>query len=203
MNTTILPPSAHSSWDMDISEACSSITQTINFVKAGHFDWQKIEFGENRFSTDPIFTESAPNKNKGFIYVWVFRNSDPGELNTPSIVYVGMTTQTVKGRMKQHITGMRGVIEGQCGLPSSIDIHGQPRRKGFGSESGGKKRLFFERVRPKEIEVWVYHCPEKSQESIKSRLRDLEEAVIWTITKEMDLTTNLKGRHWLRLNGSR
>lgn len=203
MNKTILPPSPNDFWEMDISESHSHKPDKIKFEMAGYFEWDN-----NQFSKDPNFREIDPKKEEGYVYVWVLRNSAMEGLLPPTVVYVGMTTQTLKGRMKQHITGMRG--PDMCGpqarpheLPQSVNANGEFRSDGFGSESGGKKRLFFERVKPKEIEVWAHHSSEKSPDLRKSKLRELEDAVIWTITKEMDLTANLEGRHWLRLNGVR
>lgn len=137
MNKTILPPSPNGSWEMDISESAQPKPGKIKFEMAGYFEWD-----DNQFSKDPNFRELDPKKEEGYVYVWVLRNSALDGQLPPTIVYVGMTTQTLKGRMKQHITGMRGAKNRPHGLTPSENANGKKRGIGLGSESGGKKRLF-------------------------------------------------------------
>ena len=68
--------------------------------------------------------------------------------------------------------------------------------------SGGKKRLFFQRLQPSEIEI--YTCPVLGKTGYeKWNLQELETVVISMIQEYVDLKSDLNGRHWLRLNGIR
>lgn len=188
----------------------------IEFHRVGSWKWNAEE---HKYASDPSFEPKSElmgklSKKQEQIYCWVLRD-EIGYSIPPSIIYVGMTTNSITERLGQHIVGMRGPLEGSAnkkfenesprairGLNRAINTDGSYRTKGAGSISGGKKRLFFQRMQPSEIEI--YTCPVLEIPGHEDwNLHDLESVVIAMIQEYVDLKSDLNGRHWLRLNGTR
>lgn len=213
---------SRSTVDIQFDESHISLTSTtgsdpvIKFHRVGRWKWSAEE---NHYASDPSFELKSDlmgklSKKQEQIYCWVLRD-EHGYGVPPSIIYVGMTTNSIKERLGQHVVGMRGPLDSSAhkklenesprtirGLNRALNKDGSYRTKGAGSMSGGKKRLFFQRLQPSEIEI--YTCPVLGKTGYeKWNLQELETVVISMIQEYVDLKSDLNGRHWLRLNGIR
>lgn len=147
------------------------------------------------FAPDDQIEKERYQKRCRLLYLWKCDNT---------VLYVGMTTNSVQNRMNQHKVGMRGKWEnGHClpGLRKPLVKGKQERITGFGSSSGGKKRRFLENAGIEKFEVWTATVPPGSD------LRKCEQEVIWCITQNQidNLKTTSKecalNYLSLRLNG--
>ena len=118
-------------------------------------------------------TEKARYQKRGqFLYLWKCDNA---------VLYVGMTTNSIRNRMNQHKVGMRGNWENGYSMPGltpplvNLEV---AREKGFGSFSGGKKRRFLENAGIKIFQVWTATVPQGKD------LRVCEQQVIWCISQK-------------------
>lgn len=139
------------------------------------------------------FHTDNPEKAKAqghFLYMW------SAEL---SILYVGMTKQSIKKRMDQHTRGMRGEEYNEQGPSKSLVASDKPRSSGFGSTSGGAKRKYLELFDIKCLEVWAYEVELKEKGKLDEThfLKELEGLLRWELLKKVSPKPPF---HLLRLN---